>query len=56
MFQRSISVHVSAPTGPAAFNIGGETIHRSYIKVNENYQKKGNFKIIWLLPHFMKEI
>jgi ATP-dependent DNA helicase PIF1 len=30
MFKNNNSVHVSAPTGSAAFNVGGETLHRIF--------------------------
>ncbi len=30
MFKNNNTVHVSAPTGSAAFNVGGETIHQMF--------------------------
>jgi hypothetical protein len=37
MFDDNDVVHVAAPTGTAAFNVGGETLHRMFsIMVEDN--------------------
>ena len=44
MFENNDSVHVAAPTGAAAFSVGGQTLHRLFCVKTTNTDKHMNTK------------